>query len=118
MKHLAWLTALLIACGGDGVSDSKKLSDLTAAEDKSLCEELAEINPERTVTCSGQAVTVGYSKTDCATAGEPTSDACTATAGDARACAEALAAQTMEQVCADASFPEACAKLFATGCGG
>lgn len=111
MKQFLCLSAFLIACGGDGVPDSKKLSDLTAEESKDACEEAAADYPERTVNCGdGITLTVGIDEAECATA-EPAPASCTATVGDARACFEAMYSLTDAQICMAESLPAACAKI-------
>lgn len=114
MKKLMLLAAVLVGCGG-GVSDSKKLSDLTAAEAKEACEEMADDYPERTVTCEsgGQTftLTLGIDKADCATDSEPAPATCTATVGDARDCYDAFYSLTDAEICSSDSEPAACAKL-------
>jgi hypothetical protein len=111
MKNFLLLSALLIGCGGDGVSDSKKLSDLTAEEAKDACLEQAADFPERTVDCGdGITLTVGIAEADCNDAG-PADAGCTATVGDARACFDAMYKLTDAQICMAESLPAACAKL-------
>lgn len=95
---------------GSGVSDSKKLTDLSADEAKDLCEELADGFPERSVDCSGVMITIGFDKSECASASEAPAS-CTATAGDARDCADAMSALTDEQICTSEDLPAACAPL-------
>lgn len=110
MKHFLLASALLIGCGG-GVSDSKKLSDLTAEEAKDACLEAAADFPERTVDCGdGIMLTVGVAEADCNTAG-PADAGCTATVGDARACFDAMYSLSDAQICTAETLPAACAKL-------
>jgi hypothetical protein len=111
MKKLFLLATVLMGCGGDGVSDSKKLTDLSAAETKDVCNELADDYPERTVNCSGTMITVGYSAADCAMPGDAAPDTCTATVGDVRDCADAIFSLSDEQICTSDALPAACAKL-------
>jgi hypothetical protein len=112
MKKFALLTLVVLGCGGgSGVSDSKKLADLSTDEAKDLCEELADGFPERTVDCSGVMITIGFNKAECATDSEPAPSSCTATAGDARDCADAMSALTDDQICTSDSLPAACAPL-------
>jgi hypothetical protein len=115
MKKLFVLaTVLFIGCGDDGVSDSKKLSDLSTAEATDLCKELASDHPPRTVTCGNFMFTLGIDPATCD--GEVPTAACTATAGDARACQDAYDDLTDEQICTNETGPAACQKL--TGCEG
>lgn len=115
MKNLLVLaTALFIGCGGDGVSDSKKLAALSASESTDLCKELASDHPPRMVTCSGFTFTFGIDPASCD--GDVPTSACTATAGDARDCQNAYDDLTDEQICMSDGGPAACEKL--TGCMG
>jgi len=109
-------TLLLLAitgCGDSGVPDSKKLSDLSAAESKDACLEIAADYPERTVTCGSTTITIGLTTAECNTQ-EPAPATCTATVGDARDCSAAMYSMTDAELCADTPLPAACAKL--TGC--
>lgn len=92
----------ITACGGP--SDSTKLSDLSADEAKDLCEELSY---SRTVTCSGQTITINSD--DCSMATAP-SASCTATVGDARDCTDAIKSAADTELCTG-SLPAACEKL-------
>lgn len=121
MKSLFVVAAVLaVGCGGDGVSDSKKLSEVSASEAKDVCESLIDDYPERVVTCgSGSAsimITIGFSSADCTDTTPPSSTTCSATVGDLRTCQDAIYSQTDAQLCSDSSQPAACAKL--EGCGG
>jgi hypothetical protein len=100
-----------MGCGGDGVSDSKKLTDLSTQETKDVCEELAADFPERTVNCSGTMITIGYNKAECAGNTEPAPATCTATVGDVRDCADALFSLSDDQICTTDELPAACAPL-------
>ena len=113
MKKLMLLAVVLVGCGGDdGVSDSKRLSDLTQAEAQSVCEDLADDFPERSVNCMGTTITIGFNKSECAAdSTEPTPATCTATVGDARDCADAFYGLTDDQICTTETLPAACAPL-------
>ena len=109
-------TFLLIAiagCGDSGVSDSKKLSDLSTAESKDVCLELASDYPERTVTCGSTTITIGLTSAECNTQDQAPAT-CTATVGDARDCTDAIYSQTDAELCADTPLPAACTRLM--GC--
>ncbi len=111
----ALFTVGLIACGGDdGPSDSTKLTSLSAADIKSVCEDLAADFPERTVDCGGGfTLTVGQNPAECAAITVPPA-ACTATVGDARACIGGLAGATDAEICSDTfMLPAECAALEA-----
>ena len=110
MKQFLCLVAFLVGCGGDGVSDSKKLTDLSASESKDVCLELAADYAPRTVNCDGQMITIGIDEADCNTT-ETAPATCTATVGDARACYDAMYSMTDAQLCMGTAPPAACAKL-------
>ena len=112
MKKLFFLAVVLMGCGGGGgVDDSKKLSDLSADEAQDLCSEFVDDFPERTVDCSGTMITIGYTAAECADAGEPAPTTCTATVGDARACADATFSLSDDEICNAETLPAACAAL-------
>lgn len=113
-KYLC-LAAFLIGCGGSGVSDSKKLADLSVSEAKDVCLELADDYPEKTVNCSGTSITIGYTAADCET-DDTTPSTCTATVGDIRDCADAIYSLSDAQFCMQETLPAACAPLEAEGC--
>jgi len=116
MKHFAWVAALLVGCGGDdGVSDSKRLADLSTSEASDVCNGLVEAYPKRTVQCVGFSFPVGYSADDCLDQ-DPAAPACTATVGDLRECAEVMYNKTDEQLCMDEAVPAACMRAEAAGC--
>lgn len=103
--------ATLLGCGDEGVSGSKKITELTVEEATDVCMEMAEDFPERTVTCEpGVTFEIGFSDAACTNV-EPAPAACTATVGDARACNEAIYSQTDAELCMDGPLPAACAPL-------
>jgi len=110
MKQFLCLVAFLVGCGGDGVSDSKKLTDLSASESKDVCLELAEDYAPRTVDCDGTMITIGIEKADCNDA-ETAPATCTATVGDARDCYDAMFSMSDAEICMADAPPAACAKL-------
>lgn len=117
------------ACGGDdggsggsGLSSSKQVKDLTQEEAIQLCHAMADLFPQREVTCSGQQpVEVGLDDADC-TSGSGASvgdvpDECTATVGDAEACVKAFNMITDDQICMrTATIPPACAVIQSDAC--
>lgn len=113
---LVSLVAVLGACGDSGVSDSKKVADLTPSEAVSVCEDLAAGFPPRTVTCgAGVTVTVGQDVAECTTKTDEALPAktCDVTVGEVRACSNAMGALTDAQLCTAEALPAACSKIFA-----
>lgn len=109
-KMLA-IVMVLVGCGGGGVDGSKKLSELSAAEAKDACLELAEDFPEKTVSCGdGVTITVGVSTAEC-NSETPAPGTCTATVDDLRTCTDALYSQPDADLCMDKPLPAACEKL-------
>jgi hypothetical protein len=107
------LTAMaLAACGGDdGVDGSKKLSELSVAENKDACLELAEDYPEKTVDCGdGATLTVGLTATECNDQ-QVAPATCTATVDEARACTADIYNQSNADLCMDKPLPASCSKL-------
>jgi hypothetical protein len=103
--------ATLLGCGGSGVSDSKKITELTTEEAKDVCQEMAEDFPEKTVTCEGGlSFKVGIPAAECDNP-DVAPATCTATVGDARACNEAIYSQSDAELCSDTPLPAACAPL-------
>ena len=119
--------ALAFACGGgkggggsSGVSGSKQIIDLDAAERSQVCEFLADVlGPERTVDCGGgETRGVGGEASECVaefTSLAMNAPGCTITVGQYETCIEALANLSDAQICAD-DFPAACAPLLASEC--
>lgn len=114
----AFLCTALMYCGGggsggSGVDDGAAVGELSAAEAADLCEYLITLQPVRTVTCDvdGQTVTVELGTPAAEVAAEVDScvedltaaTSCTATVGQAEACAEGNADQI-----ADLSDAEIC----------
>ena len=115
------------ACGGDdggkgggssGVSGSVLLKDLTPSQSTQLCHYAADQFPERTVTCSGQMVTIGINDAEDCTDADPLEvpDTCTATVADAENCFEALGNLSDNDICTLTQEPAACAKFDADEC--
>lgn len=100
----------LVGCGGDGVSDSKKLADLTAEESKDVCLDLAAEYPEKTIVCGTTSVTLGLATAECNTSDDVPAT-CTATVGDIRECTGVLYSLSTDQFCMLDSLPAACAPL-------
>lgn len=107
-KYLC-LAAFLVGCGG-GVSDSKKLAELSVSEAKDVCLELVDDYPEKTVNCNGTMTTVGFTKAECDDEG-PAPATCTATVGDIRDCTDAFYSLSDAQICMLETLPAACAPL-------
>jgi hypothetical protein len=115
MSKYLCLAAFLVGCGGDGVSDSKKLSDLTPTEAKDVCLELVDDYPERTIDCSGTMITIGFTAAECNDE-QAAPATCTATVGDIRDCTDAIYSLTDAQFCMQETLPAACAPLEGEGC--
>jgi hypothetical protein len=97
----------LVACGGDGgtgLDSNKALGTLTTAELTDLCEYVVDQYPSEPVDCDGTEVEPPTVQ-ECVD--DPFPEDCTATVGQAEACAEALGADPCAM-----SLPEACAPLF------
>jgi hypothetical protein len=116
MKTLSIVSILaamaLTACGGDdGVDGSKKLSELTVAESKDACLDLAADYPEKTIDCGdGLTLTVGITAAECND--QQTAPAtCTATVDDSRACTADVYNQSDADLCSDKPLPASCSKL-------
>jgi hypothetical protein len=102
---------MVVGCGDEGVSGSKKITELSAAESKDVCQEFAGDYPERTVMCGPDVTfTIGFKDVDCNNI-EPAPATCTATVGDARACNDAIYSMSDAELCGDGPTPPACAKL-------
>lgn len=97
------------------MSSSKKLSDLSEADSKSVCHDLADDFPTRTVTCDGQSLTLGFDSADCDMGLDPVDSTCTATVGDAHACYEAIFDLTDAEIC-DTNTPEPAACMALDEC--
>jgi hypothetical protein len=88
-----YLVSICVACGGGG--NDERLSALTVAQAVQLCDQIAAMYPQKTVSCGGSAgtVTVGFAGSADCTAGSNTTTgvpaSCTATVGDAESCAAA-----------------------------
>ena len=128
MKNLWIVPALMMfvyACGtdGSGVSGSKQLTALNAAEAADVCEYIADVvGPERTVMCADNVtVTYGFDAEDLADCKADLSSIgtakpnCTATVGQAETCFEALAKM---DPCLDEALPASCAIVFSAACVG
>ena len=114
------------ACGGSGsgVDGGKRLSSLSDAEIRDICEYAIDVQgPERMIDCGGGVtLTVGGGSVDECIAGATESKTeypnCAATVDDYEACTEAFADVTDAQWCSDdITFPAACAPLFTAECG-
>lgn len=106
MKTFLCLAAFLVACGGDdGVSGSKKLSDLSASESMSLCNDFAHDFPSRTVSCTDGDITVGFSAADCSNAG--TID-CEGTVDQFHDCYDAIYGMSDSNICMLDTLPTEC----------
>ena len=123
----AFLCTGLAACGGgggSGVSGSKQLVSLSAAEVTDLCEYFVDLaGAERMVDCGGGlTITIGGgSVSECVIGLQETQGqfpGCTATVGNAESCMEALTDLTDAQLCSDGPLPTACQPLFNASCGG
>lgn len=106
---LLFAATLLSACGG--ISDSTELSTLDSDQLTSLCEEYSE---ERTITCTDgdSEITVELGGSECDISGATIPEACTATAGDYRACYGAYDDLSDDEVCEAGGVPDACEPLF------
>lgn len=95
-----------------GIPDSTKLRDLDQEDATTLCHELADTNPRRSVECTidGRKITVvaGVDRARCGSFSAP--DACNATVGQARDCSDEMAAISDSGLCA-LSFPAVCEAL-------
>jgi len=118
-------TSLAIACGGgsggSGVDGSLELADLGAGEAADLCDYIVDVlGPERTVDCGGGVMLTvgGEDAAECVDDFNTFPATCTATVDNAESCAEALGALSDAELCADESFPAACAPLISQTCGG
>lgn len=97
MKRLLWLCVSVVAIGcgsssssGSGVTETKKLTELSASEQDQLCTYSVNIEGgPRTVTCSGGDVTID-DKATCIANFTGLSAQCMATVDDAEGCAEAM----------------------------
>lgn len=97
-------------CGG-GVDGDKKLSELSVAESKDACLELAGDFPEKTVDCGmGVTITIGLTAAECNDQ-DAAPATCTATVDDARACTEDIYNQSDADLCMDKPLPASCSKL-------
>ncbi|HKO91447.1 MAG TPA: hypothetical protein VJU61_09865, partial [Polyangiaceae bacterium] len=107
------LLGVALGCS-ERLPDETRLNELSPDERQELCEEMTETLPsaDEAFTCSDGS-TVRFGETDVACSAAPR-DTCAASAGDARACVEALAA---DPCAAFTSLPAACAPLQAAGCG-
>lgn len=109
---------LALGCSSGRVTDETRLAALTPDERRELCEEIAEAVPssQQQFTCAA-GYSVSFSPPDVSNCGSTQSDTelegCSASAGDARECVEALASDP----CGAAdSMPDACWRLYAYGC--
>lgn len=107
----AWVLVAL-GCGGH-VRDETRLTDLSSSEREELCDEIQDHLPaaDETFSCD-DGYTVSFS--DAGICGAPAAETCAASAGDVRACVDALVSDPCGA--ADA-WPAACAPLEAAGCG-
>ena len=112
----------IAACGGggSGISDSKRMADLSIDEARDLCHEFADDYPVETFTCPGsdQASSRGTDPADCDAAdfelGVPA--ACPATVGQFRSCTDALYSLSDDEFCNLQSIPTECAFLADANC--
>jgi hypothetical protein len=112
MKNLilSFATLTLIGCGG-GIDGSTKLSDLSVAEVKDLCNELLDDYPEKTVDCgNGFTVTVGVAASECSDPSEAPAT-CMGTVEDQRDCISEIYNQSDMETCSDQALPAACTRL-------
>ena len=111
MRNLIVLSLLaLTACG---VSDNAELSSLDQEQAQSLCEEIEE----RTITCGDE--TFSFEMTfggDCDAEYTAPPEGCAATVGDYRACFDAYAELSDEEICEAEDVPAACEGLFDESC--
>lgn len=117
LKTLFVSTAVALAsitgCSDSEIDGSRKLSSLSAAESKEVCEEAVATFPSKNVTCEGNTtIEIGFKAAECATATTAEST-CAAKVSDVRACADKLAKQTDAQICADPALPSECLALAA-----
>lgn len=81
----------LAACGGgggdSGLDSSKELGTLTADELSTLCEYVVSASPSEPVECDGFTYEP-TTQTECES--DPFPETCTATVGNAEACADAI----------------------------
>lgn len=110
-------TILITALIGCGVSDDTLIKDFEPDDVQRFCDEIS--GDVREVVCNYEGVTasfeIGYAYDDCLDTYEPTRfTECDLTAGDVRACEDALGALSDEDFCAlDTGYPEACADVVA-----
>ena len=115
MKNLSAVVLVsFVGCGG-GWDDSTLLRDLSVEESQEVCSSIVDDYPARTITCSGQMITMGLTAADCDDA-EPASESCEATVGYSRFCQQNTAGASEEQLCmmlGVGTLPEGCAEIAA-----
>lgn len=119
MKNLMMMVCALgfaVGCGGGG-GGNKKLSELSDAEAKSLCEYANDhLYPATTCTVDGMEIMIdAQDPIDCSTASaNDIPDTCTATEDDYEGCIDAIQADPC--VLLGDTPPAACAPLFSESC--
>ena len=109
MRGLWW--CVLPLCVGCGVADGKLLSELSAEQAMSVCDEYAP----RTIPCGDEVEReVCVFGGTCEDAMAPSS--CMATVGDYRACQEAVEALSDAAFCDEAGAPIACDAVLDASC--
>jgi hypothetical protein len=108
------LLATVIGCSAR-VHDETRLSALSPDERQALCDEIADTLPraDEAIRCADGS-TVTFNEPDAGACGPKPPDTCAASAGDVRACLEAV----LGDACAAFEHPPAaCVPLRAAGCG-
>jgi hypothetical protein len=104
------------ACGDSGVSDSKRLADLTADESRELCLDLAGRFPPRELTCPGETTPrIVFAPPDCETSDDVPAT-CTAPVGDFNKCISELYGLSDAELGNPMTPPDACAVVFDAKC--
>jgi hypothetical protein len=107
---LSFATMAIVGCGG-GIDGSTKLSDLSVAEVKDLCEELLDDYPQKTVDCgNGFTIPIGVSAAECSDPSEAP-DGCMGTVEDQRDCIGTTYNQSDAETCSDHALPASCMRL-------
>lgn len=100
MTRLSWLCGSIIACvavvacsssSGSGVTETKRLTDLSASEQDKLCTYSVDVEDgPRTVTCSDKSMVTIDDKATCLGNFGSISAQCQATVSDAEKCFQAM----------------------------